>query len=38
VRAAWTVSEEFTPGLGRRRHLDLHIGEETGRGFTDTGR
>ena len=35
-RGRWTVTDEFTPGLGGRRHLDLYIGEETGPGFTDS--
>jgi hypothetical protein len=34
--ATWVVTDEFTPGLGGARHLDLYIGEETGRGFTDS--
>nr|WP_240942548.1 hypothetical protein [Planosporangium thailandense] len=33
--AHWTITDEFTPGLGGRRHIDLYIGEETGPGFTD---
>jgi len=28
------VRDEFTPGLGGPRHVDLYIGEETGPGFT----
>lgn len=37
IRAAeWTVRDEFTPGLGGDRHVDLYIGEETGPGFTDS--
>ncbi|GAA3921102.1 hypothetical protein Aau02nite_35030 [Amorphoplanes auranticolor] len=35
-RARWTVTDEFTPGLGGSRHVDLYIGEETGPGFTDS--
>jgi hypothetical protein len=31
----WVVTDEFTPGLGGQRHVDLYIGEETGPGFTD---
>lgn len=27
--AEWTVGDEFTPGLGGPRHLDLYIGEES---------
>lgn len=30
----WTVRDEFTPGLGGPRHLDLYIGDETAPGFT----
>lgn len=33
-RAAWTVTDEFTPGLGGDRHLDVYLGEETGPDFT----
>jgi hypothetical protein len=28
--AHWTVRDEFTPGLGGSRHVDVYIGEETG--------
>jgi hypothetical protein len=34
--ARWTVADEFTPGLGGARHVDVYIGEETGRDFTDS--
>ncbi|MEU8663296.1 hypothetical protein [Actinoplanes philippinensis] len=34
--ASWTVTDEFTPGLGGPKHLDAYIGEETGPGFTDS--
>ena len=34
--AHWTITDEFTPGLGGPRHVDLYIGEETGPGFTDS--
>jgi hypothetical protein len=34
--ARWRVSDEFTPGLGGARHVDVYIGEETGPGFTDS--
>ena len=34
--AHWTITDEFTPGLGGRRHVDLYIGEETGPDFTDS--
>jgi hypothetical protein len=33
-QARWTVTDEFTPGLGGQRHVDVYIGEETGPGFT----
>jgi hypothetical protein len=33
--ARWAVTDEFTPGLGGEKHLDLYIGEETGTDFTD---
>jgi hypothetical protein len=37
LRAAqWTITDEFTPGLGGKKHIDAYIGEETGPGFTDT--
>jgi hypothetical protein len=32
----WTVTDEFTPGLGGNRHVDAYVGEETGPGFTDS--
>lgn len=34
--ARWTISDEFTPGLGGSRHVDIYIGEETAPGFTDS--
>jgi hypothetical protein len=34
--AVWTVTDEFTPGLGGTRHVDVYIGEETGPHFTDS--
>ncbi|BCJ49457.1 hypothetical protein Asp14428_09320 [Actinoplanes sp. NBRC 14428] len=34
--ARWTVTDEFTPGLGGNRHLDAYIGEETGPDFTSS--
>jgi hypothetical protein len=34
--AHWTITDEFTPGLGGPRHVDLYIGEETGPNFTDS--
>jgi len=35
-QASWTVSDQFTPGFGGPRHVDVYIGEETGPGFTDS--
>lgn len=32
----WRVEDEFTPGLGGRKHIDAYIGPETGPGFTDS--
>jgi hypothetical protein len=32
----WTVRDEFTPGLGGRKHIDAYIGAETGPDFTDS--
>lgn len=34
--STWTVTDEFTPGLGGSRHVDVYIGEETGPRFTDS--
>jgi hypothetical protein len=34
--AHWQVTDEFTPGLGGKKHLDAYIGPETGPGFTDS--
>lgn len=34
--ARWTVRDEFTPGLGGDRHVDVYIGEETGPDFTES--
>ncbi|MFI7601677.1 hypothetical protein [Actinoplanes sp. NPDC049681] len=37
LRAArWTVTDEFTPGLGGSKHIDAYIGEETGPDFTSS--
>jgi hypothetical protein len=37
LRAAhWTVSDQFTPGLGGVRHVDAYLGEETGPRVTGT--
>ena len=30
----WRVDDEFTPGLGGRKHVDVYVGPETGPGFT----
>ena len=35
-KARWTVTDEFTPGLGGSRHIDAYIGEETGPDFTSS--
>jgi hypothetical protein len=32
----WTIVDEFTPGLGGDKHVDVYIGEETTANFTDT--
>ncbi len=32
--ARWTIVDEFTPGFGGERHVDLYIGEESGPEFT----
>jgi hypothetical protein len=34
-RAAWIVTDEFTPGLGGDKHVDVYIGEETTTNFTE---
>jgi hypothetical protein len=34
--ARWTVTDQFTPGFGGPRHLDLYLGEETGPRFTQS--
>jgi hypothetical protein len=34
--SAWEITDEFTPGLGGDRHLDLYLGEETGPLFTES--
>jgi hypothetical protein len=34
--AGWRVEDEFTPGLGGARHLDVYIGPETGPDFTES--
>jgi hypothetical protein len=35
-QARWTVTDQFTPGLGGPRHVDVYIGEETRPGFTES--
>ncbi|GAA1566702.1 hypothetical protein GCM10009827_105470 [Dactylosporangium maewongense] len=32
----WTIVDEFTPGMGGSKHVDVYIGEETGPDFTDS--
>jgi hypothetical protein len=32
----WTIVDEFTPGMGGSKHVDVYIGEETGTDFTDS--
>jgi hypothetical protein len=34
--AQWAITDEFTPGLGGRRHIDAYIGEETAANFVDS--
>jgi len=34
-QARWMVTDQFTPGFGGPRHVDVYIGEETGPGFTE---
>lgn len=36
LAATWKVVDEFTPGLGGPKHVDLYIGDETGPGFTES--
>ncbi|GAA3668446.1 hypothetical protein C8D88_102658 [Lentzea atacamensis] len=36
VSSSWEITDEFTPGLGGDRHLDLYLGEETGPRFTES--
>ena len=33
-RAVWRIDDEFTPGLGGRKHIDAYVGPETGPAFT----
>ena len=30
----WTIVDEFTPGMGGSKHVDVYVGEETGTDFT----
>jgi hypothetical protein len=32
----WTIDDEFTPGLGGDRHVDLYVGEETSTTFAES--
>jgi hypothetical protein len=34
--ADWRIDDEFTPGLGGRKHVDAYVGPETGPDFTDS--
>ncbi|MDX3656515.1 hypothetical protein PV646_04270 [Streptomyces sp. ID05-26A] len=34
--SSWEITDEFTPGLGGDRHVDLYLGEETGPRFTES--
>lgn len=36
LSAEWNVQDQFTPGAGGSRHLDLYIGEEDRPSFTET--
>jgi hypothetical protein len=36
LSAEWNVQDQFTPGAGGARHLDLYIGEEDRPDFTET--
>ncbi len=33
---SWEIRDEFTPGLGGAKHLDMYVGEETDAGFTES--
>jgi hypothetical protein len=35
-KAKWRIADEFTPGLGGRKHIDAYIGPETGPTFTQS--
>jgi hypothetical protein len=34
--AEWRIDDQFTPGLGGPKHIDLYLGPETQEGFTDS--
>lgn len=34
-QAAWVVTDQFNPGVGGPRHIDVYIGEENSPGFTE---
>ncbi len=36
LSAEWNIQDQFTPGSGGTRHLDLYIGEEDRPSFTET--
>lgn len=36
MKPTWTIDDEFTPGLGGDKHLDVYLGEEDSDDFTDS--
>ncbi len=34
-QSRWIVTDQFTPGFGGPRHVDVYLGEETGPAFTE---
>lgn len=36
MKPKWTIDDEFTPGLGGDKHLDVYLGEEDSDDFTDS--
>lgn len=36
MKPTWTIDDEFTPGLGGEKHLDVYLGEEDREGFTES--
>jgi hypothetical protein len=32
----WTIADEFTPGFGQARRVDLYVGDETSESFSDS--